>query len=188
MKKLHVLLALALGLSCASAFAEEKWSGFLCCNMRTDGSWITDINYDQAGKHLIPAGSPVTITGYGRHRVKVTLENKNQILGNDYSRDMSPENFAKRYVVAEDANLKIGGYPLKVQDAIHQAKIMIGMSREQVLMALGYPVSSENPNLADKTWNYWLFTWLSFKVRFDDGGRVVGVDADRQTRERVLTD
>jgi SmpA / OmlA family len=101
---------------------------------------------------------------------------------------MSMENFARRYVVAEDPTLKISSYPLKVQDAIHQAKVMIGMNREQVLMALGYPVSSENPNLADKTWNYWLFTWLSFKVRFDDGGRVVGVDADRQTKDRILAD
>jgi hypothetical protein len=188
MKKLRILAAAMLAVSCARTPAADRWSGYLCCNMRTDGSRITDINYDESGKHLVPAGSRIAVTGYGHHRVKVTLENRSQIISNDYSRDLSMEVFAKRYVVADDPNVEIGSYPPKVQNAIHQAHVMIGMSREQVLMALGYPVSSENPNLADKTWNYWLFTWLAFKVRFDDAGRLVGVDADSQTKERVLAD
>jgi hypothetical protein len=186
--KLRLVGMLALAVLSTRAVAAEPWSGYLCCNLRTDGSWITDINYDSSGKHLVPAGTPVTVTGYGRYRVNVILESKSQAIGNDYSRDLSMENFAKRYVVAEDATLKISGYPQKVQDAIHQARVMRGMSREQVLMALGYPVSSENPNLADKIWHYWLFARLDFKVRFDDGGRVIAVDADSQTKERVLAD
>ena len=188
MNKLRILDALTLAVSCARTQAADQLSGYLCCNMRTDGSRITDINYDESGKHLVPAGSRIAVTGYGHHRVKVTLENRSQIISNDYSRDLSMKDFAQRYVVANDPNVEIGSYSQKVQNAIHQARVMIGMSREQVLMALGYPVSSENPNLADKTWNYWLFTWLAFKVRFDDAGRVIGVDSDSQTKERVLAD
>jgi hypothetical protein len=186
MYKLRIAGTMVVGVACASALAADKWSGYLCCNMRTDGSWITDINYDEPHKHLIPVGSPVMVTGYGHFRVKVMLENKSQAIGNDYSRDLSMEDFAKRYVVADDPNAKISGYPQKVQDAIHQARVMVGMNREQVLMAVGYPVSSENHVLADKTWRYWLFSWSEFKVHFDDGGRVTSIETDSDTREKVV--
>jgi hypothetical protein len=131
-------------------------------------------------------GSPVTVNGYGRFRVKVTLEGKSQAIGNDYSRDLSMEEFAKRYVVADDPSAKISGYPQKIQDAIHQARVMVGMSREQVLMAVGYPVSSENHFLTDKTWRYWLFSWSEFKVHFDEGGKVTDIETDSDTREKVV--
>ena len=48
------------------------------CIVRTDGSWITDMNYDGPHMHLIAVGSSVTVNGYGRFRVKVTLEGKSQ--------------------------------------------------------------------------------------------------------------
>jgi hypothetical protein len=33
--------------------------GFLCCNMRTDGGWISDSNHPESGKRIIPLGTPV---------------------------------------------------------------------------------------------------------------------------------
>ncbi|HEY2682239.1 MAG TPA: hypothetical protein VGI93_01910 [Steroidobacteraceae bacterium] len=170
------------------SLASDKWSGFLCCNLRTDGEWVTDINYQETGKHLIPAGTPVTVNGYGRYRVKVFLENKKQEIGNDYSRDLPMDEFAKRYIVSEDPTLKIRAFPQNVQDAIHQAKIMLGMSREQVLMSVGYPVLSENPHVEDKVWRFWLFSHSEFRVRFDDAGRVIKVDGDEDTVDKVLAE
>jgi len=84
------LLIFALGL-CASTFsvAEDKPAGFLCCNMRSDGAWISDINYDENGKKIIPAGTPIKVTGYGHYRVKVDINGKSQAIGNDYSRDLA---------------------------------------------------------------------------------------------------
>ncbi len=67
---------------------EEKPVGYLCCNMRTDGSWISDINYDENGKKIVPVGTPLKVTGYGHYRVKVDINGKSQAIGNDYSRDL----------------------------------------------------------------------------------------------------
>ena len=187
MAKIRLFGVAMLGMVAALSHASDnKWSGYLCCNMRTDGSWISDINYQESGKRVVPVGSPVTITGYGRYRVKVQLENKSQALGNDYSRELSMEEFARRYVVGEDPNVKINAYPQKVQDAIRSARLMIGMNREQVLMSVGYPVSSENPHLDGKTWRFWLFSWQEFRVHFDDNGVVVKVDGDQDTVDKVL--
>jgi len=61
-----------------------------------------------------------------------------------------------------------------------------GMSREQVLMAVGYPVSSENPNLDSKVWHYWLSSFAEFRVVFDDRGLVSEIQADADTREKVV--
>lgn len=182
-----LIFTVALGVS-FSGVAEEKPSGFLCCNMRSDGSWISDINYDENGKRIIPAGTPIKVTGYGHYRVKVDLNGKSQAIGNDYSRDLALDVFAKRYVVAEDPAAKIASYPKKIQDAIAHAQIVLGMTREQVLMSVGYPVSSENHNLEDKTWRFWLSSFQEFRVKFDDGGRVTGVEGDGDAKSKVLLD
>lgn len=185
-RTLHLLAFIALTIGSTAVFAEDKPVGFLCCNMRTDGSWISDINYDENGKQLIPVGTPTKVSGYGRYRVKVEINGKSQAIGNDYSRDLPLEEFAKRYVVADDPKVKIAGFPKNVQDAIASARLTIGMTREQVLMSVGYPVSSENHNLDDKTWRFWLTSFGEFHVRFDDSGRVTDVSGDMDTKSKVL--
>jgi len=168
------------------AFAQDKFAGYLCCNMRTDGSWISDINYDENGKHIIPVGTPVKVTGYGRYRVKIEIDGKNQAIGNDYSRDLALDVFAKRYVVADNPAAKIAAYPPNVQQAIATARIVIGMTREQVLMSVGYPVSSENHNLDDKTWRFWVSSFSEFRVTFDDSGRLIEVSGDADAKSKIL--
>jgi hypothetical protein len=183
------LLIVAVGLASSMAgLAEDKPVGFLCCNMRTDGSWISDINYDANGKKIVPVGTPIKVTGYGHYRVKVDINGKGQAIGNDYSRDLALDVFAKRYVVADDPAAKIATYPKKIQDAIAQAQIVLGMTREQVLMSVGYPVSSENHNLEDRTWRFWLSSYSEFRVRFDANGRVTDVEGDGDAKSKILID
>jgi hypothetical protein len=165
---------------------EEKPAGYLCCNMRTDGSWISDINYDENGKKIIPVGTPLKVLGYGHYRVKVDINGKTQALGNDYSRDLDPLTFAKRYVVADDPQLKIATFPKRIQDAIASARVTLGMTREQVLMSVGYPVSSENHNLEDKTWRFWVSSFSEFRIKFDGDGRVIDIDGDGDAKSRVI--
>jgi hypothetical protein len=169
-----------------AANAQPTPEGFLCCNLRTDGSWITDINYAESGKRVIPAGTPLKVTGYGRYRVHVEIDGKRQSIGNDYSRDLSMENFMKRYVVAENPKQKIAGYPKAVQDAIAASKVMKGMTREQVTMAVGWPVSSENPDANSKLLRYWIDSFAEFQLKFGDDGRVIEIVADAGTKNRVV--
>ncbi len=173
-------------LAASAAFAQDKPQGFLCCNMRTDGQWISDSNYAEGSKTIIPLGTPVKVTGYGRNRVNVAFADGAQQIGNDYSRNLRIEEFAKRYVVAEDPLQKLAGYAPKIQTAIRSARVTNGMTREQVIMALGWPMASENPHLDAATWRYWLWTFDEFQVRFDDSGRVSEVAAEsRELLDRV---
>lgn len=172
----------------ASAGAAAQTAGFLCCNMRTDGSWISDINYAEPGKTVISAGTPLTMNGYGKNRVHVLINGRKQSIGNDYSRSIPLEAFAKRYIVTDDPLEKLRTYPKKIQDAIGTMRLTRGMTREQVLMAVGYPVSDENPNLEDKIWRYWLNSWGEFDAVFDDNGILVKIEAEPATRAQVVVE
>jgi hypothetical protein len=180
-------LSIAVLGAASAAFAQQPQpEGYLCCNMRSDGAWISDINYAESGKFIVPAGTPVKVLGYGRYRVDVALPSGKQTLGNDYSRDLAMETFARRYVVPESPNARLSSWPKKIQDAVTSARITKGMTREQVLMAVGYPISSETPHLDAKVWRYWLWTFSEFKVQFGDDGTVLGVRTDPDTRMRVV--
>jgi hypothetical protein len=180
--------AALLGTLSLAAQAQATFDGFMCCNLRTDGSWASDSNYAESGKRIIPVGSPVRVTGYGRNRVLVEVAGAKQAIGNDYSRDLGPEDFARRWVVAEDPARKMAGYPPKIREAIKSARITKGMTREQVLMAVGYPISSENPHLDAPVWRMWISSFAEFQVMFDKGGKVANVEADPQTRNLVVLD
>jgi hypothetical protein len=169
------------------SFAQAMPVGYLCCNMRSDGSIMIDINYEGRKKHIVPAGTPLKVTGYLWHyRVIVDMNGKREYIVNDYSHDLSMEEFVKRYVVADDPTIRMANFPEKTRDAIASARLMKGMTREQVLMSVGYPVSSENPHLDDKTWKFWLGSFDEFDVKFDDDNRVIEVEGTADIKAKVL--
>jgi len=183
------LLTIAAGLLASSTvtWAEDlpRPKGYLCCNLRTDGSWISDINYREKPT-VLKVGTPVEVTGYGRYRAHLLINGEKQDLGNDYSRDLPLDQFAARYVVAEDPAVKLASYPPRIRKAIEDERVMKGMTREQVLMAVGYPVSSENPRLDGKLWRFWLSSFAEFQVKFGDDGRVSDISTDDMTRNVVV--
>jgi hypothetical protein len=184
----HGLIPTLLLAAAAAVQAQPSFEGWLCCNMRSDGAWISDSNYAESGKTIIALGTPVKVTGYGRNRVFVEIAGKRQALGNDYSRDIALPEFARRYVVPHNPAEKLAGFAPAVQEAIRSARVSRGMTREQVLMALGYPISSETPHLDAPLWKYWLWTFSPFDVHFGADGRVTDVQTDPETRARVVKD
>lgn len=188
MKARHFALAASLALAAPAHAQQVPENGFLCCNLRTDGSWISDINYEEAGKTLIPLGTPLKFTGYGRYRVYVEIDGKRQAIGNDYSRDLKMEQFAARYILAGNPRDKLKSAPAKIRQAVESAKLAKGMTREQVLMAVGYPVTSENPSFDAKIWKYWLWSFSPYTVFFDDKGRVTKVTGNEETLAKVYAE
>jgi len=150
-----------------AAAADEMWEGYLCCNYRYEGDWMSDSNY--TGYPMMPVGTPTRITDYGRYRVYTEMGGKKMRIGNDYSRNFSNVEFAKRIVVTEDPRLKIAMFPARIQQAIAAARIVPGMTQEQVIMSIGYPISSENPALDAPVWRYWLTSFEEFQVNWDKG-------------------
>ncbi len=51
-----------------------------------------------------------------------------------------------------------------------------GMSKQAVILALGYPPPRDTPDLESWVWQYWASHFSYFKVVFDDNGRVERID------------
>ena len=171
------MLGAAMLLALSSAQAQSNFNGWLCCNMRTDGSWISEINYESAPR-VIPAGTPVEITGYGRYRVHTLMNGERQDLGNDYSREVDMGTFAHRYVVPYNPQRRLRAAPPAVQQAVRASRVRIGMTRDQVAMALGYPIANETPRLDSQVWKYWRSSSEEFHVIFNQRGLVAAVRSD----------
>lgn len=163
-------------------------SGFLCCNVRTDGSWISDSNYRENAKKVIPVGTPVKITSFGRYRFAMDVQGyeKTQYLGNDYSRSIGDKALAKRYVVSEDPRNEIAGYPANIQAAIKASQLMVGMTQDQVVMSIGWPIADENANLDARIWRYWLTSFEEYQIEFDKNRVVTDVVADRLVKNQIM--
>jgi len=165
-------------------FSGPSISGYLCCNMRSYGNTVSDVNYDEATQPLA-LGTPVQITGYEYRYFDANVGGKAQRFKNDYSRDVPMTEFARRYVVTEDPKLKLAGFEPAVRDAIVAGRLLPGMTRDQVTMALGWPIASENPRLDAPVWRYWLSAFTEFQVLFDAQGKVRKVSGDSNAVERI---
>ncbi len=58
---------------------------------------------------------------------------------------------------------------------IGTGQALLGMSKEGVLAALGYPARHKTPSLESPSWIYWTNRFKSRRVDFDSSGKVVGV-------------
>lgn len=59
------------------------------------------------------------------------------------------------------------------QKGIKDGKASIGMTKDGVRMALGYPAVHMTPTLEDNKWTYWTNRFKSVVVEFDSSGKVI---------------
>lgn len=159
-------------------------SGYTCCNLHYNNDWINDVNYAQLP--MIPAGSPIKVTGYGSYRASVEIDGKPFRLGLDYGRTAeTTEQWVAKQIVAEDPKAKLASYPGNVRQAIQKGQVMVGMTKEQVIMSLGHPLTNENPRLDAPLWRYWWSSFGEYQVYWN-GNRVSKVTGHPETLALVL--
>lgn len=133
-------------------------NGFACCNLHYDGDWISDSSQSQLP--FIAVGTPIKVTKIEGYRAYVEIGGKPMHLGLDYGRTQeTTEQWVNKLVVLEDPKLKIAKFAPTTRKAIAAGKLLRGMSKEQVVMAIGYPQTNENPDPNSPSWRYW---WSSF--------------------------
>jgi hypothetical protein len=159
--------------------------GFACCVLHFDKDWINDGNY--AELPMIAAGTPIEVLSYGRHRAQVKIAGKPMRLGHDYGRDQETLNvWVNKIVVNQDPNARISSYPQVVQEAIRQGKVVMGMTREQAIVAIGYPLTSENVSVDDPQWRMWVSSHGEYQLNFGRDGRLAAVTGDDSVTGMVI--
>jgi hypothetical protein len=163
---------------------EPLVEGFTCCNLHYNRDWISDLN--RTDLPLLPAGLPAQVTGYGHHRVYVKLDGSPYRLGHDYGRNEELlSEFAEKYIVAEDPRKKIASYPADVQNAIRQGRVMRGMTKEQVVISLGYPITRDTLTLDEPVWRYW-HGRNRYQVVWGPDGRVLEIAGEWRVLTQVV--
>ncbi|MGO9993263.1 MAG: hypothetical protein ACLPTF_12230 [Steroidobacteraceae bacterium] len=151
--------------------------GFACCDLHYSRDWINDGNY--AELPLIPAGTPIEVLSYGSNRAYVKIDGKPMRLGHDYGRDQEAlEVWVRKIVVNDDPRPRIATYAPTVQAAIHEGKVVVGMTREQAIAAVGYPLTSENVSLNDPVWRMWRSSHGEYDLNFGMDGRIKSITGD----------
>ena len=179
--------ALALALACKGPSVPSPLTGqsrYLCCNLHYDKSEITDVNYLQGTP--VPLGTTVQILEVRKNSVRFQPAGHPPLtLVFRHGRKMMTfEQYLDRLFVAEDPRAKLpkpsrdrkhAGEAEKVRKAIEGGMVEPGMTREQVLMAVGYPPAHRTPSLESSMWTYWTNRWATYQVYFD-GDRVSRVN------------
>jgi hypothetical protein len=161
---------------------------YTCCNMHYEKPEISDVNYQKGA--LIPFGTRVQILEVRRESVKFQPTGHPAItLVNKYGKDAVPmDQLLERTFPREDPRAKLaktakpavkGKNPKPAADErtrklIEQGVVEPGMTKEQVLMAKGYPPAHRTPSIDSPMWTYWENRWVTSEVYFD-GDKVVRV-------------
>ncbi|MCX5638587.1 MAG: hypothetical protein NTX52_12990, partial [Planctomycetota bacterium] len=59
------------------------------------------------------------------------------------------------------------------RNGIEAGKALPGMSKQGVMIALGYPAKHKTPSLESNHWTYWTGRYGQITVDFDESGKVV---------------
>ncbi|HYC56124.1 MAG TPA: outer membrane protein assembly factor BamE [Candidatus Binatia bacterium] len=144
---------------------------YTCCNLHAVEGRLHDVNYHFGT--FIPLGTPVTIERVGAHDATVLVGAQRLKVVHAFGRKSeSFEQFLHKLFVTEDPQARLRRMPAETRDLIFQGKVTPGMTRQEVLLSLGYPPTHRTPSLDSPEWNYWYNRWFSFKARFDAGGRL----------------
>ena len=159
--------------------------GFICCNARYDGDSISDTNY--AELPMVPAGTPVTVMGYGKNRANIDVDGKPMKLTHDEGRkEESLDVWVNKIILNEDPRPRIAAYPVTVQAAIRVGKVTLGMTREQALAAVGYPPTNANRSLDEPVWRMWNSRRGEYQLNFGADGRITTITGDGDVTSHVI--
>lgn len=191
-RSLLMLMVAALGIVMgALALAADRPTpsfprkGFACCTLHYEKDWISDGNY--AILPSIPPGTPITVLRYARHHAYVEINGRKMRLGHDYGREQeSLDQWVHKIVADTDPTAKIAGYPPDVQAAIHQGRVMTGMTREQAIIAIGFPLTSETAALDSPLWRHWVSSFEEYHLLWGADGLIREISAVDSVRNAIV--
>jgi hypothetical protein len=180
MKKMLAVIAACLAQAAIAQNATLP-SGYTCCNLHYDGDKISDANWTHAA--MIPAGAPIRVISYGSNEAAVEIDGKPMRLLQEYGRKQEPlEQFVSKWVVKTSPRGKIEKWPEPVRAAVSAGKVATGMTREQVIVAVGYPPTHKTASLEAPLWTHWQSRAGRFEVVWAPDGTVAAINGQKDRK------
>jgi hypothetical protein len=129
------------------------------------------------GHVIVPVNTPVTIRTVRRGLVIVTQDTNKTIYFefDEVRMGMSNEQYID--IITSPQPVNLDSFSAADRKGINAGKAHVGMTKEGVRIALGYPALHRTASLDASTWYYWTNRWRSIAVESDDTGK-----ASRVTR------
>lgn len=134
------------------------------------------VNYQQAG--LIPVCTPVTLLERNAKRVLF----RNDATGKTYEyydHEAAGEPFGDhlaRYFGTACPRAALDALSELDRRGVARGRAFVGMSRQAVVLAMGYPPRRATPSLDAERWVYWTNRFNRVAVEFDETGHVLAVE------------
>jgi hypothetical protein len=160
-------------------------SGHACCNLHYDGDRISDSN--RAQLPFLAAGTPIRVRNIDGFSAEILADGKAMRLVLEQGR--SPEAmqaWVERLVVAEDPRVRLERFPAATRNAIKAGQLMKGMTREQVVMAVGPPQGGEDKRADAPSWRYWWSSFGPYYVYWGKGGSVARIDGQAEAVAQMI--
>jgi hypothetical protein len=158
---------------------------YTCCNIHYESTNVSDANYYIGG--TIPYGSPVQVKKADRGTLTIQAGTQELNLTHRYGAPNETfQQYADKILVEQDPKLKVSAYSQAAQQAIREGRVELGMTKEQVLLSLGYPPAHRTPSLDGWEWTYWYNQWVTYRVQFGENGKVsqiVGTQVPSRNQE-----
>ena len=188
MKRAIAILFVGLGLAaCHPPVSPEvlrQWQSrplYTCCNIHYEGDTINDAS-PLVGS-MLPFGSSATVQKMTNDSVTFRAGGTVLTLVQRYGRDQeSSQQYFSKILVDTDPHARFATFSKQVQRAITDGRVERGMTKEQVIMSLGYPPTHRTASTDAWTWTYWTNQWVTFQVQFGADGKVSNLVGNAPSR------
>lgn len=149
---------------------------YLQANMRHDAQNKTTSLNPQAGE-MLTLGTRVEIRSVDENRIVFSAEGRDEFVfeRDRYGMALSIDDYFQHYFTDRDPlapDAPIHRLSRMEQRNIADGALAIGMSREATFMAAGLPPPHRTASLQETIWLYWRSRMRSFRVTFDEDGRI----------------
>ncbi len=126
------------------------------------------------GHDFVPYNSKLTVEPAGRRIYFITDDNMRIVWEYNPDRMMMS---TRKYVnlIMSPTPVSYEGLSEVDRRGIEAGEAMVGMSKQGVLVALGYPAKHRTPSLEQNRWVYWKGRRNYYVVEFDDSGNVASI-------------
>ena len=129
-----------------------------------------------SGHVIIPAGSEIRVTTKRRKSFSFTFEDGSKQGVFEYHQPrmgMRLDEYLEK--ISSSVPISLSGLSKLDRKGVEEGKALVGMSKEGVMAALGYPAAHRTPSLDASTWIYWSNRFRTVAVEFDNNGKVAKI-------------
>ena len=185
-KGLTTLLLFAMVVACPSCDSVERSSqaGRTYYNRYNIHYYQKEVNVasyanwtDCPGHGFLPYNTELKLGTWGRGFKLVARDSGTEVLFEFRSANMRGMSVSEYIdLIMSPAPVSYEGLNAQDEKGIKAGKAIKGMTKQGVMIALGYPAMHRTPSTDSNSWIYWRNRFMTRVVEFDESGKVVSIN------------